>query len=78
MVRTVEQMNLGADQLGEFYALVDRQMRKYQIVADETYITEEQKADAEDEVKVMVFGSRGTNLVVTFNDNGWSIKEMEE
>jgi hypothetical protein len=69
----IEEINLGADQLGSFHTKVGRFMSRCR----ETYITDviDEPADPET-VEVVVYGSRGTTLLVVLTDQGWISDEF--
>jgi len=66
---SIEEMNLGADQQGEFFCAILPKLLK-----GETFLTEERIKG--DRLYVWVDGSRGTILCAAMTDRGWKVREV--
>lgn len=75
MALTVEQISLGADQLGEFYTGVVAAFKHGR--CEQSFITRVRDTKLDDEkVEVDVFGSKGATLLAVLDDNGWEIEPV--
>lgn len=72
MARKIEEMQLGADQLGMFHTKVAEFLMPGEKVAN----TEEQPIQPDEVIEVLVYGDKGTLVLGYLGDEGWDFEPL--